>query len=43
MIIKNNGDWGLGIGETGMGEIPQTQSPNPNPPVILLFISFLFF
>jgi len=31
--IKNNGDWGLGIGigDWGLGPIPNPQSPIPNP------------
>jgi len=34
------GDWGLGIGDRGLGAIPNPQNPNsqsPNP-TLLLFI-----
>ena len=27
-IIKNIGDWGLGIGDWGFGPIPNPQTPN---------------
>jgi hypothetical protein len=35
-VNKNNGDWGLGIGDWGFGDwglgpIPNPQSPIPNP------------
>ena len=32
-MLKSNGDWGLGIGigDWGLGPIPNPQSPIPNP------------
>jgi len=31
IIIKNLYNWGLGIGDGGLGPIPNPQSPIPNP------------
>jgi hypothetical protein len=31
ILIKLNGDWGMGIGDWGWGQSPNPQSPIPNP------------
>ena len=40
--IMGIGDWGLGIGDWGLGPIPKPQIPNPQSPIPITFIYFIF-